>query len=193
MANCALSARRTWLARRAGRHLADASDSGWPAWPTAVRLVEGGLFGHDGNVGDKESWASSEGVRRSMQANRGRDTGPELAVRRLLHADGLRFRVGIRPVVGLRRTADIVFTRSKIAVFIDGCFWHGCPVHATSPKTNSGYWSPKLLRNIERDLETTAAIRAEGWRVLRFWAHENPREVADAIEEEVKARRRSES
>lgn len=128
-----------------------------------------------------------------MQANRGRDTGPELAVRRMLHADGLRFRVSLRPVARLRRTADIVFTRSKVAVFIDGCFWHGCPIHATWPKTNSDYWSPKLSRNIERDLETTAAIRAEGWRVLRFWAHQDPREVADAIEEEVSAGRGSEA
>lgn len=126
------------------------------------------------------SWASSDGSRRSMRANRGRDTTPELAVRRLLHATGLRYRVDFAPLGG-RRRADIVFTRCRIAVFIDGCFWHGCPQHATLPKRNSEYWLPKLERNIARDIETNSALADAGWRVLRFWEHEPPEQVARSI------------
>lgn len=117
-----------------------------------------------------------------MLANKPRDTTTELAVRRLLHARGLRYRVDYSPIPSnRRRKADIVFTRAHIAVFIDGCFWHGCPVHATHPKRNSDYWGPKLARNVQRDVETTAALEAAGWRVLRFWEHEEPEDVANRI------------
>jgi len=117
-----------------------------------------------------------------MLGNKARDTKPELAVRRLLHADGFRYRVNFRPSREIRRTADIVFTRRRVAVFIDGCFWHGCPLHGTSPKANAEYWGPKLARNVERDLETTALLTASGWTVLRFWEHENPADVAALVE-----------
>lgn len=130
------------------------------------------------------SWASTDGSRRSMRANRRRDTRPELAVRRLLHADGLRYRVDFAPLGG-RRRADIVFTKRRVAVFIDGCFWHGCPRHATLPKRNSDYWLPKLERNIARDAETNVALADAGWRVLRFWEHESPEHVARSIAEQV--------
>lgn len=116
-----------------------------------------------------------------MRANRRRDTVPELSVRRLLHARGLRYRVDYRLAPPHRTRADIVFTRRGLAVFIDGCFWHGCPEHASQPKRNSDYWGPKLARNIERDRETDAVLRELGWTVLRFWEHENPAEVAEAI------------
>lgn len=119
-----------------------------------------------------ESWASTPGSRASMQSNRGRDTTPELAVRRRLHAMGLRYRVSVRPVPNLRRTADIVFTRARIAVFIDGCFWHGCPEHYQAPVRNSDFWLAKRKRNGERDAETDAALSAAGWTPLRFWEHE---------------------
>ncbi len=119
-----------------------------------------------------------------MRANRRRDTLPELIVRRLLHAMGLRYRVDFAPLGG-RRRADIVFTRKRIAVFVDGCYWHGCPEHATYPKRNSDYWLPKLARNIERDRETDDLLRAAGWTVLRYWEHEDPREVAEAISASV--------
>ena len=89
---------------------------------------------------DAPSWASTPGVARSMRANMHRDTKPELAIRRLLHARGLRYRVDMAPWSNKRRRADIVFTRRRLAVFIDGCFWHGCPEHATMPVTNAGYW-----------------------------------------------------
>jgi DNA mismatch endonuclease (patch repair protein) len=115
-----------------------------------------------------------------MQANRGRDTAPELAVRRLLHAAGFRYRVDFAPLGG-RRRADIVFTRPRIAVFIDGCYWHGCPEHATLPKRNAEYWLPKLARNIERDRETDDLLSASGWKVLRYWEHDDADDVARAI------------
>jgi DNA mismatch endonuclease (patch repair protein) len=136
----------------------------------------------------KESWASSNATRRSMQANKGRDTSPELAVRRLLHASGLRYRVNLRPVVGLRRSADVVFTRRRLAVLIDGCFWHGCPAHYERPAINRSYWDAKVTRNRERDEETNAALVANGWRVLRFWEHEvvsDPHAVVKRIQREL--------
>jgi DNA mismatch endonuclease (patch repair protein) len=116
-----------------------------------------------------------------MLGNRSRDTGPELLVRRALHARGLRFRVDLRPEPTLRTRADIVFTRRRIAVYIDGCFWHVCPVHGTSPKANADYWTPKLARNVERDLESTAALESLGWIVLRFWSHEPVDDVVERI------------
>ncbi len=122
-----------------------------------------------------------------MKANRARDTSPELAVRRLLHAIGLRYRVDYPPLGG-RRRADIVFTRQRIAVFIDGCFWHGCPEHATLPKANADYWLPKLQRNIVRDRETDELLRDSGWTVLRFWEHEASADVARAIADAVRTR-----
>ena len=128
------------------------------------------------------SWASSEGTRRSMLSNKARDTKPELAVRRALHARGYRYRVDMRPSTQTRSRADIVFTRQRIAVFIDGCFWHGCQIHATTPKTNADYWLPKLKRNVERDLEVTGSLVSLGWTVLRFWEHELPGEVVQQIE-----------
>lgn len=121
-----------------------------------------------------------------MQANRGRDTAPEVAVRRLLHAAGLRYRVDFAPLGG-RRRADIVFTRKRIAVFIDGCYWHGCSEHATYPKRNKDYWLPKLARNIERDRETDKILQRSGWTVLRYWEHEAPVAVANAITVFVRA------
>lgn len=126
------------------------------------------------------SWASAEGSRNSMRSNRRRDTSPELAVRRRLHAAGLRYRVDFAPLGG-RRRADIVFTRQHVAEFIDGCYWHGCPDHATFPKRNSDYWLPKLARNVERDRETDQSLREAGWTVLRFWEHESPDDVARRI------------
>ena len=124
-----------------------------------------------------------------MRGNVKRDTKPELAVRRIVHAAGLRYRVAAPPLKGLRRTADLVFGPTKVAVFIDGCFWHSCPEHGTSPKANADYWLPKLERNRERDAETTSTLEAAGWTVLRFWEHEDAAAVAATIVETVRARR----
>ncbi|MET8097053.1 very short patch repair endonuclease [Streptomyces sp. NPDC005236] len=113
-----------------------------------------------------------------MSRQASKDTKAELVVRRLLHAAGLRYRVEY-PVPGMaRRRIDVAFTRAKVAVLIDGCFWHGCPEHATQPKSNAEWWRQKLDRNMARDLETTEHLTALGWTVLRFWEHEAPEEVA---------------
>jgi DNA mismatch endonuclease (patch repair protein) len=124
------------------------------------------------------SWASSSAIRRTMVGNRPRDTAPELAVRSAVHRLGLRYRVSVRPVPALRRTADLVFRRVQLAVFVDGCFWHGCPEHATSPALNRDFWRTKLDRNRMRDEETDAALERAGWAVLRIWEHEDPHEAA---------------
>jgi len=122
-----------------------------------------------------------------MSRQNSRDTAPEVAVRRILHAAGLRYRVNV-PVPGMsRRTIDIAFPKAKIAVFLDGCFWHGCPQHATSPKANAEWWRAKLDKNMARDRETTEHLRAQGWTVLRFWEHESPDVIALAVQEARRA------
>lgn len=135
------------------------------------------------------SWASSAARRRNMQAIRSRDTKPERQIRRLVHAVGLRYRVSARPLADLRRTADMVFRPAKVAVFIDGCYWHGCPEHYVPPRTNSGYWSQKVLRNMERDRDTDRRLSEAGWLVLRFWEHEASEVCADEITAAVRQRR----
>ncbi|MEV2272926.1 very short patch repair endonuclease [Nonomuraea africana] len=125
--------------------------------------------------------ASSEGVRKSMRANRGRDTKPELALRRAVHALGLRYRVAVRPLPGIRRTADMVFTKAKVAVFMDGCFWHGCPEHHTTSATNAEYWAEKVQKNRERDAETDRLLGEAGWATVRIWEHEDPVSAAETI------------
>lgn len=101
-----------------------------------------------------------------MQSTWGRDTSTELNVWPLLHAEGLRYRIDLAPVPGLRRRADIVFTRAKLAVFLDGCFWHACPIHGTQPNTNVHYWNSKLQANVARDRDTDARLRVDGHPLL---------------------------
>jgi DNA mismatch endonuclease, patch repair protein len=159
--------------------------------PTGHSLqVERAGYRH-GMSRSKESWASNDSVRASMKANRSRDTKPEMQLRSATHALGLRYRVAFRPIPGFRRTADLVFTRSRVAVFVDGCFWHGCPEHHTKAASNAEYWSEKVRRNRERDVETTARLEQEGWSVLRFWEHEDLVAAAARVAEVVRARRSS--
>nr|WP_274030333.1 very short patch repair endonuclease [Streptomyces sp. MMBL 11-1] len=132
---------------------------------------------------------SSPGVSARMSRQASRDTKPEVAVRKLLHAAGYRFRVNARVPDMPRRTIDIAFTRAKVAVMIDGCFWHGCPVHATRPKSNAQWWRDKLDRNMARDRETTEHLAAAGWTVLRFWEHETPDGAAALVAAAVDGRR----
>jgi len=127
------------------------------------------------------STASTPAVRRRMQDQSARDTRPELALRRLLHVSGLRYRVDRAPLPGLRRRADVVFGRARVAVFVDGCFWHGCPEHGTRPRSNEQWWRDKLERNRLRDADTDARLRAAGWRVLRIWEHEDPVSAASRV------------
>lgn len=116
-----------------------------------------------------------------MQAQRRRDTACELALRRELHARGLRYRVACRVIPGLRRDADVVFTRARVAVFVDGCFWHGCSTHRAPSKTNAAWWAAKIARNVARDCETNARLLAAGWDVVRVWEHTAPGPVAREI------------
>lgn len=139
----------------------------------------------------RSSWASSEAIRRTMQGNRSRDTTPEIELRRLVHSNGLRYRVNARPLPSVRRTADMVFRPSKVAVFVDGCFWHRCPDHATNPKANSDYWKPKLERNVERDRETDRLLAESGWVSIRIWEHEDPRTAAKRVQRIVTRRRKT--
>ena len=126
-----------------------------------------------------------------MQAQRARDTAPELAVRRLLHAAGLRYRVDRPPLPGLRRRADVVFGPARVAVFMDGCFWHSCPQHGTQPAANAQWWRSKLEANRQRDADTDRRLAEAGWAVLRAWEHENPHDVAERVRALVAARRES--
>lgn len=119
-----------------------------------------------------------------MAAQRRRDTGPEMALRRALHARGHRYRVDATlPVHGLtRRRADLLFTRAKVAVFVDGCFWHACPQHATQPANNAGWWAEKLRKNVARDQETDVTLQANGWTVVRIWEHESTDTAVHLVE-----------
>jgi DNA mismatch endonuclease (patch repair protein) len=122
----------------------------------------------------REPFASNEQVRRKMQAQRTRDTAPELGLRRTLHAMGLRYRVDQQPLPDLRRKADIVFRAARVAVFVDGCFWHGCPQHGRREhRVNGWYWPEKIERNQARDADTDARLEAAGWTVVRVWEHEH--------------------
>lgn len=125
-----------------------------------------------------------------MLANRSRDTKPELVLRSILHAAGLRYRVDRSPLKGVRRRADIVFGPTKVAVFVDGCFWHGCPEHYRLPKTNAEYWGAKISGNKERDQNTDTLLVSAGWLVLRFWEHEPASDCARVVIDAVSTRRR---
>lgn len=131
------------------------------------------------------SWASSPSARSVMRGNKSRDTRPELALRSAVHALGLRYRVGIRPVKEIRRTADLVFAGPKVAVFLDGCFWHGCADHHRPSTRNSEFWSQKIDANRQRDIETDKFLTDAGWTVVRVWEHEHPKDAAHRVAEAV--------
>ncbi|MFI5906019.1 very short patch repair endonuclease [Dactylosporangium sp. NPDC051541] len=133
---------------------------------------------------------SSSGVSGRMSRQRRRDTAPEVSIRQLLHAQGYRYRVAW-PIPGLRRrSADIAFTRAQVAVFVDGCFWHSCPEHKTSPNANGQWWSEKLETNRLRDAATTAHLEASGWTVVRIWEHERPADAVTRIVDLLNGKRR---
>jgi DNA mismatch endonuclease (patch repair protein) len=133
---------------------------------------------------------TSAGVSARMRRNPRRDTGPELAVRSELHRRGLRFRTNLAVRLSGRVVRpDISFTRPRLAVFIDGCFWHACPVHGNQPRANVEYWQPKLARNVARDRVVDAALVEAGWRVLRAWEHEPVPQIVARVEEALRALR----
>jgi DNA mismatch endonuclease, patch repair protein len=135
------------------------------------------------------SYETSAGRSRNMAAIKRTDTGPERRVRSELHRRGLRFRKDLRlRLDGINPRPDIVFTRRKVAVFIDGCFWHACPEHSSPPKNNQGYWGPKLQTNVERDRRYDTALRNADWLVVRVWEHEDVESVVVKVEEALEGR-----
>jgi len=118
-----------------------------------------------------------------MQGNIASGTGPELALRSELHRRGYRFRKHRQVSPELRCRADLVFPAARVAVFVDGCFWHRCPEHGVSPQTHSAYWRAKLDRNVARDRRNDTALAALGWTVVRTWEHEDPVQAADRVAE----------
>jgi len=123
-----------------------------------------------------------------MERQGRRDTKPEMAVRRAVWRRGLRYRVDVSPLRGTRRRADLVFTRVRVAVFIDGCYWHGCPEHATAPKANAEWWAEKLSANVRGDRDTDSRLGEAGWLVVRIWEHEDAEKAAERIEQVVRSR-----
>ena len=126
-----------------------------------------------------------------MSRVRRRDTGPEVDLRRALHRRGLRYRLDVSPLAGLRSRADVVFGAARVAVYVDGCFWHGCPIHGNLPKNNREWWLAKLRGNAERDARTVEQLTAAGWECVRVWEHDDPEEAATRIEQLVRERRAS--
>lgn len=137
---------------------------------------------------DPRPAASSPAALARMVRQRRRDTRPELAIRRLLHANGMRYRVDAA-LPGMRRRADLLFTSVQVAIFVDGCFWHGCPLHGTQPKRNAAWWAEKIAANVERDRDTDRRLTANGWVALRIWEHEAPEAAAARIAEIVTKKR----
>lgn len=123
-----------------------------------------------------------------MQRTKQRDTAAEMVVRRAAHAAGLRYRVNVRPIAEVRSRADLVFSRAKVAVYVDGCFWHRCPIHGTEPSKNSAYWSAKLDRNVERDRRVDALLKNAGWIVVRIWEHVEADEAVRLIRRALQQR-----
>ena len=129
-------------------------------------------------------------VRNVMRANKGVDTGPEIRLRSLVHRAGLRYAIDVRPESDINRRADLVFREAKVAVFVNGCFWHGCPKHYSPPKSNKRYWSEKVRRNRERDAETRSLLKRRGWRVLVFWEHQPAQRCSERVVSIVSERKK---
>lgn len=124
---------------------------------------------------------SSHEASKRLSRVRQRDTSAEIRLRRVLHGRGLRYRVDVKLMDKPRRVADIVFRPKKVAVFVDGCFWHGCPEHGSSPKSNVEFWRNKIETNKRRDADTDHRLIEAGWTVVRIWEHEDPEQAANEI------------
>ena len=133
---------------------------------------------------------SSKAALMRMKAAKPRDTVPEKAIRSALHKMGLRYSIDSKPVKELNRRADILFRSLKVAVFIDGCFWHGCPIHGTQAKANAEFWRAKISRNQERDANTSQYLEKAGWMVIRVWEHEDPIHAAQNIQKIIRQRQK---
>lgn len=140
-------------------------------------------------VANERAPASTPEARFRMQSVRQRNTSAEYALRRELYALGLRYRIHVPVLSKPRRVADVAFSGLRVAVFVDGCFWHGCPLHATWPKQNANFWRAKIIANQERDRDTERRLAASGWQVVRVWAHEPPKAAAERIATVVEMRK----
>lgn len=134
--------------------------------------------------------SKADATRKVMQANRGVNTLPEIRLRKLVHQSGLRYAIDVRPERDLNRRADLLFRNAKVAVFVHGCFWHGCPRHYRTPKTNVVFWQTKIDRNKARDRETKSILRKRGWKVIEIWEHQSSeagaRLICKAVRERVR-------
>lgn len=125
--------------------------------------------------------SSSKAALNRMKAAKPRDTAPEKSLRSELHKKGLRYRIDVKPLKELNRRADIVFRSAKVAIFVDGCFWHGCPIHGTQAKANAEFWRNKIKQNQARDSETNQLLKKAGWKVVRVWEHEDSEKASKKI------------
>jgi DNA mismatch endonuclease (patch repair protein) len=135
----------------------------------------------DGTAPEPDRVSPGGALSAKMSGLARQDTAPELGLRRALHALGLRYRLQVRVPGNNRRRIDIAFTRARVAVFVDGCYWHGCPDHGTRPKANREWWDWKIARNKARDADTNLLLTSQGWMVVRVWEHDDPSTAADRI------------
>ena len=140
-------------------------------------------------MSEKEPKPSSFAAKRRMEAAKPKDTLPEMKLRTALEQLGKDFEVDVKPIEDLQRKADILFREDKVAVFVDGCFWHGCPMHGTLAKANAEFWIDKIKRNKERDKDTNQRFEAAGWTVIRVWEHEDPIEASMKIAKIIERKR----
>lgn len=159
----------------------------WPAQPAPHQWHAGQMRSKEpSRATPPEGWLTQK-----MSTFPRGETTPEMALRRALHSKGLRYRVHL-PVPGIaRRRIDIAFTRRKIAVFVDGCFWHSCPEHGRTPTRNMDWWTWKLEGNAARDRATTEHLEHLGWEVVRCWEHEPPTDMVQRVLEALDARANS--
>lgn len=153
--------------------------------PSVRALGRDGVCTREGRVPEPPT----ADVRERMRSVRQKDTRAERCLRSALYRRGLRYRVDIPLLPNMSRRADVAFPREKVAVFVDGCFWHGCPVHGSIPKRNSEWWRAKLSMNKARDADTDARLRALGWVVFRFWEHDDPERAAELVATTVRYRK----
>ena len=132
---------------------------------------------------------SSDAARKRMEAAKPKGTLPEIKLQSALEQVGVLFEVDVKPIDNLQRRADILIRDERIAIFVDGCFWHGCPIHGTQAKANAKFWADKINRNKERDLDTNRRLAEDGWTVLRIWEHEDPKQISNQVVELISIRR----
>lgn len=137
------------------------------------------------NQGSKGPTPLSDTIRRRMETARQRDTSIEVRLARELHDLGLSFESNVAAIPGTRSRPDLLFATPKIAVFVNGCFWHGCPDHGTWPKHNAAWWRTKIEANRERDVKNDDVLTRAGWIVLRYWEHDDPRVAAREIAKRI--------